>query len=123
MPESAEAARKRLAYEAARRRQAVATLRLAEAVARYAADQVGNGLGPQAARQATVEAAGELAELAAVLRRLALARPDLDTAGRRALAVQLAADGLSQRQAARVLGVSKKTVWTYLRPGRGPGNP
>ena len=34
---------------ARRRRQVVATLRLAEAEARYAADQVGNGLDPQAA--------------------------------------------------------------------------
>ena len=47
-----------------RRRQVTATLRLAEAEARYAADQVGNGLDPQAARQITVGAARELVALA-----------------------------------------------------------
>lgn len=118
MPSSAEqpAERKALA-----RRQAVTVLRVAEATAGYAAGQLANGLSPEAARQATLDAADGLEVTAGQLRRLA--RLDLDPAERRALAVQLAASGLSQRQAARVLGVSKKTVWTYLRPGRGPGDP
>ena len=103
-----------LAREAARRR-AVDVLRVAEAVARYGAEAVGNGLGPEEARRAVVEAAAELEMIAGNLRRLARTAPRLDPAGRRALAVDLAADGISQRQIAARLGVTKKVVWDDLR--------
>ena len=91
VPETADAVRRRLpAREAARRRQAVATLRLAEAVARYAADQMANGLAPGEARAAAIDAAGELAELAALLRKLTRLGP----AERRELALELRRAGL-----------------------------
>ena len=116
VPQSAAqpARREALAREAARR-QAVATLRLASAVAAYAAGQISNGLGPEQAGRAALDAAGELAGLAALLRQLTLARPDLDPAGRRALALRLAADGVSQREIARRVGRSERRVWDYLR--------
>jgi hypothetical protein len=102
-----------LAREAARRR-AVDVLRLAAAIAEYGAGQVGNGLGPDQARRAVVDAAAELEAAAAALRRLA--RLDrLDPAGRRRLAAELAADGISQRQIAARLGVTKKVIWDDLR--------
>jgi DNA-binding NarL/FixJ family response regulator len=105
------ARRETLTREAARR-QAVATLHLASAIADYAARSIADGLSPQQARAATADAAAELAELAALLRRLT--ELDLDPAGRRALAVQLAADGLSHRRIAAQIGRSKRTVWGYL---------
>jgi DNA-directed RNA polymerase specialized sigma24 family protein len=102
-----------LAREAARRR-AVDVLRLAAAIAEYGAGQVGNGLGPEEARRAVVDAAAELEAVAAALRRLA--RPDrLDRAGRRRLAADLAAGGLSQEAIAARLGVARSTVWSDLR--------
>jgi DNA-directed RNA polymerase specialized sigma24 family protein len=102
-----------LAREAARRR-AVDVLRVAEAVARYGAEAVGNGLGPEEARRAVVDAAAELEAVAAALRRLA--RTDrLDRAGRRRLAADLAAGGLSQEAIAARLGVARSTVWSDLR--------
>ena len=116
MPEPAEmhAERDRRAREAARRRQAVATLRLAEAVARYAADQVADGLSPAEARQAAIDAAGELAGLAALLRKLTRLGP----AERRSLTRQLTALGMSQREVADRLGISLRTAWAYARrPG------
>jgi Homeodomain-like domain len=116
VPESAEQAvrRRALARAAGQRRDAVAVLRLAEATAGYAAGQVGNGLGPEQARQAALDAAGELADMAATLRRLARPGPG----DRRALAVELAADGLSQREIADRLGLSLRAVWGYLQPDR-----
>jgi Homeodomain-like domain len=102
-----------LTREAARRR-AVNTLRVAEAVARYGAEAVGNGLGPEEARRAAVEVAVELEHVAATLRRLARTAR-LDPAGRRVLVVDLAASGLSQRAIAARLGVSKRTVFDDLR--------
>lgn len=113
VPPNAE--RKALARSAARRRQAVATLRLAEAIASYAADQAGNGLAPDQARAAVLDAAGELAELAAVLRRLTRLGP----AERRRRAVQLTGLGMSKREVAIRLGVSERSVWYYLAGVRG----
>ena len=111
MPDSPE----RGTREAARRR-AVDVLRIAEAVAGYAAKSVGNGLEPEAARLAVIDAAAELELAASRLRRLA--RPD-DSAPRRAEALELAADGLSRRQIAERLGVSGETARRYLRVSSG----
>ena len=99
--------------EAGRRRQAVATLRLAEAVARYAASRVADGIGPEEARLAVWDAAGELDELAVLLRRLAGARAP----GRRVAAVELASAGMPRQEIAVRLGVSPRSVRGYLRPG------
>ena len=46
-------------------------LTITEAIAAYAAGRVGNGLGPEQARQAVADAAAELEAAAAALRRLA----------------------------------------------------
>ena len=98
----------------AARREAVDTLTIAAAVAAYAAGQIGNGLGPEEARRAAVEAAAELEAVAGTLRRLA--RLDrLDPAGRRRLVADLAASGMSQRRIAAAVGVSKRTVFDDLR--------
>ena len=59
-----------------------------------------------------MEGAAELVTVAGALRRLT--RPDLDAAQRRALAVRLASDGLSQREIARQVGRSERQVWSYL---------
>ncbi len=99
--------------EAGHRRQAVATLRLAEAVARYAAARVADGIGPEEARCAVWDAAGELDELAGLLRRLAGARAP----GRRAAAGELASAGLPRQEIADRLRVSRSAVRGYLRPG------
>ena len=112
MSETADAVRRRLPREAARRRQAVATLRLAEAVARYAADQVANGLAPKEARAAAIDAAGELAELAALLRKLTRLGP----AERRELALELGGLGWDKQRIAVRLGLSDRTVRYYFRP-------
>jgi DNA-binding NarL/FixJ family response regulator len=105
------ARREALARDAARR-QVVDTLRIASDIARYSAEQIGNGLSPQAARQAAIETAGELQLVVSTLRRLT--RLDLNSAERRALAVELAATGMSQRQIAVQVGRSKRRVWSYL---------
>ena len=117
MPESAElpAARRALA-----RRRSVDMLRLAESVAGYAAAQLANGLGPEQARRAALDAAAELETIGAELRALALAR--LSPAGRRALAVELVGGGVSRRAAADLLGCAESTVRADLRrraPARG----
>jgi DNA-directed RNA polymerase specialized sigma24 family protein len=104
----------------AARRQVVGVLRVGASVCAYAAASIVNGLGPAEARRAALDAAVELAGLAGALRRLA--RLDLDRAQRRAVAVELAASGISQRQIADLLGVHRKTVWSDLRaahPTRG----
>lgn len=113
MPSSAEpsARREATAREVARRR-AVDMLRLAESIAGYAAAQLANGLSPEQARRAALDAAGELDAVAGNLRRLAVAR--LDVAERRALAAELAASGMSARQIAGQIGVAPSTVWDYL---------
>ena len=86
-------------------------LRLAESLAGYAAGQVGNGLAPPQAREAVIEAAGELELAAAALRRLARLGP----AERRGRARLLAAKGMTRTEIARRLGVSDRAVWYYVR--------
>ena len=113
--ESAGAARKRLSREAARRREAVNLLRIAECMCRYAASELGNGLGPADARAAAAEAAAELAMVAESLRRLTRLGPS----ERRVRAVQLAAVGWDKRRIATQLGVSDRTVRGYFRAGPG----
>ncbi len=104
------------AREAARR-QAIHALRLAEAVAGYAAGQVSDGLSPEQARRAVIEAAGALAELARSLRRVAWLD---DPAERRAAARELAAGGMSRRDVADRLGVSETAVRGYLNSRPSP---
>jgi DNA-directed RNA polymerase specialized sigma24 family protein len=89
-------------------------LRVGEAVCGYAASQLADGLGPEEARVAAVEAAGELAALAAQLMRLTRLRP----ADRRVLAVQLVGLGMSRREVADRLGVSDRAVRGYLARSR-----
>ena len=102
-----------LAREAARRR-AVDVLRSRRRSPGYGAAAVGNGLGAEEARRAVGRGRGRAGASPATLRRLA--RIDrLDPAGRRALAVDLAASGLSQRAIAARLGVSKRMVLDDLR--------
>lgn len=113
VPESAAVVRMRRTREAARRREAVAMLRLGEMMCGYAAAQLGDGLSPRQARAAAVEAASELAEVAAALRRLAR----LSASERCALVGQLTALGLSRVQVARRLGISERTVYRCLRSG------
>jgi hypothetical protein len=95
------------------RREAVCALRVAEVVAGYAGAKIANGLGPGQARQAVAEAAAELEAVAAVLRRLS--RPvGLDTAERRRQAERLAGRGLTHREIAVRLGMSRQAVSAYL---------
>ena len=116
--------------EAPARREVVTLLRVGANVCAYSADAIGNGLSPQQARAATLDAASALADLSGQLRRLARSategqyrkipycpggQPGLDAAGRRALALELAASGLSQRQIAARVGRSERRVWDYLR--------
>lgn len=113
------AERRALEREAQRRREAVALLRLAESVCGYAAGVVGNGVAPEEARAAAVDAAGELSEVAAALRRLTRLRgPE-----RREAARELDRAGVPRVEIAVRLGVSPSSVWQYLhratlRPGR-----
>ena len=60
MPGSGERAARREPSREAARRQAVTTLEVAGAVASYAARSIGNGLSPEAARRAVIDAAAEL---------------------------------------------------------------
>jgi DNA-binding NarL/FixJ family response regulator len=108
VPESPAAAER--ARDADRRRRAVIELRLAASTAEYAGRQIANGLGPEAARRAALDAAGELELIAGTLRRLAL-----DPAERRRLIAELASSGLSQRRIAGQIGLSRWTVRGYLR--------
>ena len=89
----------------------MAELRLAESMCAYAADQIGNGLTPEQARDAALETAGELVAVAAVVRRAAWTT----TADRRRLAAMMAGRGLPTGQIAARLGVSDWTVRSYLR--------
>ena len=86
-------------------------LTITAAIAAYAAGRVGDGLGPVEARRAVADAAAELEAAAASLRRLARLTSPAD---RRALAAELGGDGMSQRQIARTLGVSRRRAWDYL---------
>ena len=100
--------------QSAERRRAVDALNIASAVASYAARSLGNGLGPEEARAAALEAAAGLEETAAALRRLA--RPD-GSARRRAAALELAAAGWPRQAIAEQLGVSGETARRWLRAG------
>ena len=113
MAETAEqtARRKRLAYEAARRRSAVNLLNIAGATCDYAASVLANGASPVEAAETVVFVTGELAELAAALRRLERLTP----AQRQARAAQLTRLGMSREEVGRRLGVSAKSVRKYLR--------
>ena len=105
--------------EAARRREAAAALRIGADLCQYAATQLADGLAPEQARSAALEAAGELEDLAAALRRLTRLR----AADRRTLAGHLAALGLSTREIARQLGVSDKCARNYVQGRRSDGQP
>jgi hypothetical protein len=110
---------KRRAREAERRRQAADELRIAAAMALYAAGQIGNGISPEAARAAVVDAAGELALAAVRLRTLAR----LPARQRAALAASLAAQGMGTQEIATRLGVCAHTAWHYQHGRRGDGQP
>ncbi len=106
------------------RARVVDLLRIAEGIAGYAARSLGNGLEPEEARRAALEAAAELEAAAASLRRLARpARPDPvadparrdEAARRRAAALELAAAGWPSRAIAERVGVSPETVRRYVR--------
>ena len=99
------------------RGRVVDLLRIAESIAGYAAGQVGNGLGQAEARSAAVDVAADLEVIASRLRELA--RLDLDAAGRRALALELAAAGWSRQAIAERLGVTAETARRYLRVSSG----
>ena len=129
------------------RARVVDLLRIAEGIAGYAAREVGNGLGPDEARRAALEAAGDLEAAAASLRRLA--RPDPvadsaarrddrgasarravalelagrprspDTGARRELAAELAAAGVPTGQVAARVGVHPSTVRKWRRRAAG----
>lgn len=85
----------------------------------YGAGQLADGLTPQQARLAALEAAGELEDVAASLRRLTRLRAD----ERRRLAVQLAALGLPTREIAQQLGITDRAVRNYVRGRRSDGQP
>jgi DNA-directed RNA polymerase specialized sigma24 family protein len=104
------------ARRAAERREAVALLRLVADMAAYGAAQVGNGLAPADARAAVGELAGELADVAIRLRRMARPGP----AQRRALVGALSAQGISGAQVAAKVGLSEKTVYRYRARQAGP---
>lgn len=90
------------------RREAVTVLRVGESMCGYAAAQLANGLFPGAARQAALDVAGELEDVAGKLRRLALIR--LNPAERRALVAELAREGMSNVRIGAALGVHETTV-------------
>jgi hypothetical protein len=105
------------ARRAAERREAVALLRLVADLAAYGATQVGNGLAPAEARAAIGELAGELAETAARLRRMA--RP-LEAAERRRMVRLLTGHGLSGAAVAARVGLSEKSVYHLRARTAGP---
>ena len=115
-PAAASAERERLAPEDGRR-QAAALLRLSESVSRYAAGQVSDGLSPAEARRAVIEAAGELAELARSLRRLAWLEIRLSAARWPASWPRTACRGGTWRDR---LGVSETAVRGYLNSRPSP---
>lgn len=107
------------AREAARRREALNLLRLAAVTVDYTLRELGNGLDPEQARVAAIEAAAELSAVSEELRRLTRLGP----AERRTLARQLTSLGMTQREAAARLGVSERTVrsWAAERRARRSG--
>jgi hypothetical protein len=112
-----EACRQRRQRRAAERREAVALLRLVADLAGYASGQIGNGLAPAEARAAIGELAGELAETAARLRRMA--RP-LEAAERRRMVRLLFGQGLSGAQIAWRVGISEKSAYRLRTQATGP---
>ena len=114
MPDSPE----RGSREAARR-QAVDTLNIVSAIAAYSAREVGNGLSPESARRAVVDAAAELERAASRLRRLAGRPRAPDTGARRVVAGELAAAGVPAAQVAVRLGVHVSTVRKWRRRAAG----
>lgn len=112
-------AARRAAARESRRAEAAALLRLTAATCQYGAAQLSDGLTPEQAQSAALEAAEELENVAASLRRLTR----LGEAQRRALAVELASLGLSTQQIGRQLGLSDKTVRYYARGLRSTGEP
>jgi DNA-binding CsgD family transcriptional regulator len=113
------AGQKRAMREAERRRQAAELLRITEATIGYAAVQISNGLTPEQAQKVVWEMAGELAVVAASLRRLAR----LPARDRAMLARLLAGKGLGTQEIATRLGVSAHTAWHYKHGRRGDGQP
>lgn len=112
MPGSGERATRREPSREAARRQAVDTLNIVSAIAGYTAVAVADGLSPEAARLAVVDAAAELELAASALRRLARPEPSAD---RRAVARELDALGWSRQDIAERLGVNLETARRYLR--------
>lgn len=109
-----------------RRRRAVDALRLAEEVCRYARAQLASGLGPDEARSACLEVAGELEAITTTVRKAARVGPK----ERRTVARQLAETGLPTGTIAAQLGVCDRTARYYVRgrserqkrgPETGPG--
>ena len=101
-------------------------LRIAEGICGYAGRAVMDGLSPEAARRAVIDAAAELELAASRLRRLAGPGPVADSAARqdeaarrRAVAVELAAEGVPAAQAAVRLGVHPSTVRKWRRRAAG----
>ena len=103
------------------RARVVDLLRIAEGIAGYSAREIGNGLSPESARRAALEAAADLERAAAALRRLARPDPVADPASarRRAAALELDAAGWSRRDIAEQLGVTAETARRYLRVSSG----
>jgi AraC-like DNA-binding protein len=95
---------------AARRRSAVQVLRVAAGAADHAARVAANGASPSQAREAILDAAGELASAWSRLRHLArLDRPD-----RVRLAKLWTGNGVSVVEVARRLGCSERQVHRWF---------
>jgi DNA-binding NarL/FixJ family response regulator len=109
------------AAERGTRARVVDLLRIAEGIAGYAARSVGNGLEPEQARRAALEAAGDLEAAAASLRRLARPDPVADpaAAARRAEALELAEAGWPRQAIAERFGVHPSTVRKWRRRAAG----
>jgi len=101
---------------AAERREAVALLRLVADMAAYGARELNNGLSPDGAREAIGEVAGELADAATRLRRMARPGP----AERRLIVRLLFAQGMSGAQVAARVGLSEKSCYRYRARPTGP---
>ena len=101
----------------AARRELVRMLRIVANTATYAAGQLADGIGPAEAAETAVFAAEQCEAMAVALRRMA--EPPDGAAGRRDQARRLAALGVPQREIARRLGRSERSVREYVA-GRGP---
>jgi DNA-binding NarL/FixJ family response regulator len=102
------------------RARVVDLLRIAEGIAGYAARSL-NGLEPEQARRAALEAAGDLEAAASALRRLAwpVPAPDPGSARRRAEALELAEAGWPRQAIAERFGVHPSTVRKWRRRAAG----